>query len=189
MKKDILHHTVSGFKNNDQTILARVYKLVYPKVRAHIVNNNGSEAEAKDIFQEAFIACWKNIKDNKVMEDSNVEAYLFAIARNKWIDYLRSANFKKTISIGSLNKSFQDHGAEVMHDESEMHRNSMLEALRRLNENCRRILNLYYFERLSMKQIATQLDIDPASARNKKYRCMEQLRSLTLKSYNNEQDF
>ena len=65
----------------------------------------------------------------------------------------------------------------------------MLKAFKQLNENCRKILTLYYYERFSMKQISTRLGIGSASARNQKYRCMEQLRSLTLKPLKNEQHF
>ena len=59
--------TVNGFRKNDSETMRATYQEVYPKVRAHILKNNGSEDQAKDIFQEAFVACWRNIKDGKFM--------------------------------------------------------------------------------------------------------------------------
>ncbi len=179
---------IKSFKRNDETVLKNLYLKVYPKVKLYILKNKGSEEQAKDIFQESFIACWKNIKDDKVGHHENIEAYLFTINKNKWIDYLRSANFKKTVSIDSINPLFEDE-VDVIYDEKEIQGKSMLQAFIQLNENCRKILNLYYYERFSMKEISVKLGIDSASARNKKYRCMEQLRSLTLKKQKNEQHF
>lgn len=179
---------IFGFKRNDEMVLKHFYLKVYPKVKLYVIKNKGNEEQAKDIFQESFIACWKNIKENKVASHENIEAYLFTISKNKWIDYLRSISFKKTVSIHGINKPLYEHETEMNHEESEILRKNMLEALLQLNENCRRILNLYYYERHSMKEISTKLGIDSASARNKKYRCMEQLRSLALKLKYNEQD-
>jgi len=179
---------IISFKRNDEAVLKNIYLKVYPKVKLYILKNKGSEELAKDIYQEAFIACWKNIKDDKIEHHENMEAYLFTISKNKWIDYLRSANFKKTVSIDSINPLFDDEADEI-YDETETQGKCMLQAFRQLNENCRRILNLYYYERLSMKEISVKLGIDSASARNKKYRCMEQLRSFTLKLQKDEQDF
>ena len=88
---------ILGFRKNDTAVLEAVYTRVFPKTKVHILKNNGNEEQAKDIFQEAFIACWKNIKANKLSKNGNVEAYLYTIAKNKWTDYLRSSDYKKTV--------------------------------------------------------------------------------------------
>jgi RNA polymerase sigma factor (sigma-70 family) len=177
---------IQGFRLNDENVLKRFYQKVYPKAKLFVLQNSGNEEQAKDIFQESFIACWRNIKDDKVEHHENIEAYLFKITKNKWIDHLRSAKFRNTVSINGLNEFAQNFESETDHDELESQRNMIQEALQQIDENCRTILNLYYFKRLSMKEISKHFGIDPASARNKKYRCMENLRSLTLKTQNNE---
>jgi len=171
---------IAGFKNNNAAILKQVYLNVYPKVSAYVHKNNGSEDQAKDIYQEAFVSCWKNVKEDRLSSTANIEAYLFTIAKNKWVDYLRSTTYKRNkgnIAATDL-KTVTD---DVPNDEShEANLNAMNTALKRLGASCKTLLRLFYFERRSMDQIAVELKMTAASARNQKYRCMQKLRTLSL---------
>ena len=51
-----------------------------------------------------------------------------------------------------------------------------------LGEACQELLVKFYFEKQSMTEIAESLNLDAASTRNKKYRCMERLRKKALNS-------
>ena len=54
-------------------------------------------------------------------------------------------------------------------------------AFKQLGASCQLVLTRFYFEKKSMKAIAEELQIDAASARNKKYRCMQKLKELVQK--------
>lgn len=182
--------TIDGILRNNDQVLWSLYKEVYPKVRRYISKNNGAEEQAKDIFQDAFIATWKNIKQGKLNDKRalNVEAYLFTIAKNKWLDYLRSSTYKKTVKseklIELVSLSAEDEN-EAKSLESQLSMDAMQQAFKKLGENCKIVLKLFYFERKSMDEISIELKIASASARNQKYRCMEKLRSMTLDLKNN----
>ena len=176
---------VTAFKNNDQKVMQEVYQNIFPKFRSHVFKNNGDEAQAKDVFQEAFIACWRNVKNDKLKENSNLEAYLFTIAKNKWTDYLRSAHFKKTVSdngVIAMSPESEDPSDE---NEEESKLNALHGAMKQLGISCKKILTQFYFERKSMDEIAKDLQLGSASVRNKKYRCMEKLKALALETKNN----
>jgi RNA polymerase sigma factor (sigma-70 family) len=175
IKKD----TLEAFKSNDQQVMRSVYQGVFPKFKVHVLKNNGGEEQAKDVFQEAFVACWRNIKAGKLERDSNIEGYLFTIAKNKWIDYLRSASYKKSSSAVELNQLEGDSEESEDHQEQESRYQLVQEALAQIQENCQKIIRLFYFERRSMDEISTAMKLAPASARNQKYRCMEKLRTLS----------
>ena len=168
---------VTAFKKNDRQAMQEVYEHTFPKFRSHVFRNSGNEAEAKDVFQDAFVACWRNIKDDKFDGAGSVEAYLYTIARNKWTDHLRSARFRKTVGAEGLSKVVQEAGDDSG-GELDDKRETMLKALDQLGDACQQLLGLFYYERKTMKQVAKDLGIAAASARNKKYRCMERLRSL-----------
>lgn len=181
---------VAGVKDNDQKVLQCLYGLVFPKVSSFVLKNNGDEAQAKDIFQEAFVSTWKNIKGGRLNGDENVnlEGYLFRIAKNKWMDHLRSSNYKKTISANSTLRqtSFQEEDTTESDEREELKKkNALMAALNRLGNECKTVLQLFYFERKSMDTISKELNITSSSARNKKYRCMEKLRTLSLEIKNN----
>ena len=164
----------AAFKNNDQKVMQLVYQNMFPKFQRHVLHNSGNEAQAKDVFQEAFISCWRTIKEEKLAANSNVEAYLFSIAKNKWIDYLRSSDFRKTVKTEDF-----PHLAKVP-DESdeqdlafEQQRSILQLAIEKLGNQCKTLLLYFYFERKSMEEISKAMDITSASARNQKYRCMK----------------
>ncbi|MCK0132639.1 sigma-70 family RNA polymerase sigma factor [Flavobacteriaceae bacterium F08102] len=175
---------VNAFKNNDQKVMQEVYQSIFLKFRSYVYKNNGDEAQAKDVFQDSFISCWRNVKNNKLRENSNLEAYLFTISKNKWTDYLRSTYFKKTISDdGVIEMRFDNE--DRSDEEQEKKLKVLREALEQLGMACEKLLIQFYFERKSMDEISKDLQLSSASVRNKKYRCMEKLRALALKTKNN----
>ncbi len=172
---------IKGFKQNDSSILRTIYSNTYPKVRSHILKNNGDEDQAKDIFQEAFVVCWRNIKDSKFSNTGSVEGYLYTIAKNKWTDYLRSATYKKTVVKSKLTNLQIVADNDLADEDVEQENMAVLkQALSKLGEQCKTLLKQFYYERKSMNEISEMLNITPASARNQKYRCMEKLKALSL---------
>jgi RNA polymerase sigma factor (sigma-70 family) len=172
---------IDGFRSNNEKILKEVYRGVFPKVRTHILKNSGDEAKAKDIFQEAFVACWQNVKENKLDGNGNLEGYLFTIAKNKWTDYLRSSGFRKTVRQDVISMAPHQEMEDNTKTEEDRELEIMKAALAQLGKGCKNLLTSFYFERKNMEEIAQDLGIGAASARNKKYRCMEHLRTLALK--------
>ncbi len=178
---------VQGVLQNNDGILKSLYKEIYPKVRVHVLQNNGNAAQAKDIFQEAFVAFWKNIKEGKFkeQESSSVKGYLLTIAKNKWTDYLRSSAYKKTVTDNGSITMHQANEETAVDEDEEKKRNALKIAIQKLDFGCRELLSQFYFERKSMNEIASELKMGSASVRNKKYRCMEKLRKLALEIKNN----
>lgn len=176
---------VTAFKNNEQKVMQEVYQNMFPKFRNYVFNNHGNEAQAKDVFQESFISCWRNIKKDKLKENSDLEAYLFTIAKNKWTDYLRSAHFKKTVSDEGLIAMRSNNEEQWDEKEEESKLNALHEALKQIGASCKKLLTQFYFERKAMEEIAKDLQLTSASVRNKKYRCMEKLRALAMETKNN----
>src|SRR5690349_2029 len=89
--KDIQGDDISRIKAHDEQALKKLYTDNYPRVEHYILNNSGSVEDAKDLYQEAFIATWRNIMLGKftAVHEGSENAYLFQIAKNKWLDVLR----------------------------------------------------------------------------------------------------
>ena len=145
-----------------------------------ILQNSGSTDNAKDIFQESFLVMWSNVKSGKFLP-ANIEAiggYLFKVAKNKWIDQLRSMKRKKTVSMTEYANLETDQDLEEVDSEKI---SSAMQAFNQLDAGCKNLLKSFYFEKCSLQEIASQFEIDTASARTKKYRCMQKIRSIVLK--------
>ena len=55
--------------------------------------------------------------------------------------------------------------------------------LNKLGESCRKILELFYYENLSMKEIVSHLHYENEQVvRNKKYKCLQQLTDMIRKN-------
>ena len=90
-----------GLKESDDKVLQYIYVSNYPKVEQYIVDNSGTADDARDIYQDAFLAAWRNVQLDKFrpQNDTAIAGYIFQIARNKWLDQLRSVKNKKTTSL------------------------------------------------------------------------------------------
>ncbi len=177
---------VEAIKNNDQSVLKSLYIKNYNKVEYLILNNNGSVAQAKDVFQESYITVWKNVKNNSFIPKNKtaIHGYLYTIAKNKWMDYLRSSEYKKKVSLHTmehLNNKDVNLIKPQKESDFEQKLSIAMKAFKDLGSPCKNLLTKFYFEKKSMIEIAKELSLDAASTRNKKYRCMQKLRELALK--------
>ncbi len=171
--------TVALIKKNDNATIKKLYKSNFNKVKDFVLKNSGSLAEAQDIYQEAFVAMWKNIKEDKFQpeNETSLNGYLFQIAKYKWLDHLRSATYKNTTLINREIEYFETPSEEEELKNSRI--KNILLAIDKMGENCQELLKLFYFERKSYKKIAKLKQLDEAYARTAKYRCLEQLRKMT----------
>lgn len=170
---------LDGLRRNDALVVQELYDLHFPSVRQFVLQNSGSVSDAQDMFQEAMTVLWLNAREGRVTasEDNDLGGYLFRVARNKWLDQVRSAahrNNQQAMDSERLAGSLADpHDGEV---------EDRLAGLRaiytRLDERCRRVLDRFYYDRQDLGTIATELGVDEASIRTIKYRCMMKLRGM-----------
>lgn len=185
---ELQHKMVDLIKKQDQTTLKKLYTKNYKKVQHYILKNSGSVQQAKDIYQDAFITMWRNVSQNKFepQNDSALSGYLYQIAKNKWLDYLRSSAYKKTTSFTGDYKA-ESNDATDADDQTEKQLVAIKTALKHMGSRCQELLRLFYYEKKSLRSIASQLGLEENSARNAKYRCMEKLRTLALnKNYESQ---
>lgn len=176
---------IDAIKDNNSVVLKQLYTTNYHKIEALVLKNNGTKDHAKDVYQEAFIIVWNNVKsDNFVPQNETaLQGYLYQVAKNKWMDVLRSSRFKKTKFINH-ELSVLDKGIEQQDDEEqELFKQKLqqtMDAFKNLGNPCKQLLTAFYFEKATLRDIANKLEIEENTARTKKYRCMEKLRELIL---------
>lgn len=109
-----------------------------------------------------------------------MEAYLFTAAKNKWIDYIRLTSTNGTISLNDTFIQLEDEQSlqDTNQEEMEHKLNITLSAFENLGEDCKTLLTQFYYNKVSLRVIAENLNIEEASAKNKKYRCIQKLKEL-----------
>jgi RNA polymerase sigma factor (sigma-70 family) len=175
---------LDAFLYNKEVLLKDFYISEYPKTKYYILKNGGTIDNAKDVFQEAFFACWKKMSTghSSFKNEAEIEAYLFTTAKNKWIDQIRVTGRKKTISLDEkLHLLPADETTPIAEFyEKEERLTITLSAFESLGQACKDLLKQFYFHKMSLKSIAESLEMEEASAKNKKYRCIQKLKELAL---------
>lgn len=169
---------IAAIKADDHLVLKALYQDNYPGVEKFVLANNGSADEARDVFQEAFLACWRNIQmDRFVPESGNaLSGYLYRIARNKWMDHLRSGRYLKTVPL--VEEQVEQAEEEEVEPQQAAYLKAVRENFTRLGQNCQDVLTRFYFKKESMSEIAQAYDWTDATARNTKYRCLQKLKEF-----------
>src|SRR3989344_9125014 len=111
----------------------------------------GNREEAEDITQETFLKMWRNLKKYRLGD--NFKTWLFTIARNTAIDYMRKkrnfafSDFENDEGENALTESLTD--LEPLPDEifaRAEEKNSLKNALNKLSPPHRETLLLHYNE-------------------------------------------
>ena len=164
-KLDHQSQLIVAIKTNDSVALKALYISNYPKIESLVLSNSGTKEDAKDVYQDAFIAVWKNIKNKTFIpiNESAIQGYLYTIAKNKWMDIVKSSRFKKTKSAFNnqllINKS--DDLNDLNEEESENKKlNLAMDAFKNLGQPCKQLLTTFYFEKKSLRDIASELNIE-----------------------------
>tara|TARA_R110002049_G_scaffold97098_3_gene236951 strand:- start:4396 stop:4968 length:573 start_codon:yes stop_codon:yes gene_type:complete len=171
---------IDAIKNNDSVALKALYISNYPKIESLVLSNSGTKEDAKDIYQDAFIVVWNNVKDKSfiALNDSAIQGYLYTIAKNKWMDIIKSSRFKKTKS--TFNElAFINISDDINDEDASIEKlKTTTNAFKNLGQPCKQLLTSFYYKKKDLREIACELNIEESTVRNKKYRCMEKLRAM-----------
>lgn len=134
------------------------------------------QTEAMDLYQEAILILWENVKSGRLVELWVQPAtYLIQVMRNLWLKQQRQL----TRPLLTAPPEIDDE------DHADLIRQKVRRALSKIDEKCRGLLTFRYFDKLSYESIVTLTDYTSADAiRNVIVRCRKKLRN----SYKKEPD-
>lgn len=163
----------------DGKALQALYKLNYAPISYFIVSNNGTEQEAKDIFQEAIIIFFERLKEPTFKLTCSSKTFIYSICRRLWLKRLseKERHHRKVYD-------FQEYVTEDSADIEEIEQKEavyqcMERALETLGEPCKTILLDFYVHKLSMQDITERFGYTNAdNTKNQKYKCLQRLKKL-----------
>jgi len=162
-------------KSGNEKALEFLYRKNYRMVVKLIMKNSGTEDEAKDIFQDSLIVFWEKVKGNKLVLTSKISTYLYSVSQNLW---------RKELDRKARNSGEMVENSTHIDWEKKERVEIIQKCLKSLGEICRRILMLYYFDKLSMIDLAKEMGFANAdTAKTKKYKCKNELDKLIKSNY------
>ena len=156
--------------------ILQLYKDHAEITRSFIKGKGGTDQDADDIFQETVVSFIDSVQKSKFRQESGIRTFLISISKNLWYNEIR----RRQRAINRERLFEADHNQEDP-DVSEIIQDRELkkqlnQLLLDLGDSCRKVLELFYYENLTMKEIVSHLHYENEQVvRNKKYKCLQQL--------------
>jgi len=175
-------------KTNDQLITETYNKYKKPFLGFAKKNYGLSGDIMEDIYQETMLAFHQNVlKGNVNNLRVPLQTYLFAIGKNKIGDYFRQTKNEVYVEKFSDIFSSEDERFDYFYkrEESTADRRNLIvyNAVSQMENPCKKLLLLFYWDKKSMKEIAEQMNYhSPDVAKTQNQRCKKKIESyLSLK--------
>jgi len=155
--------------------VAEIHRLVvehYARVYGYAYRLSGSVADAEDLTQQTFLTAQQ--KRHQVREPDKVGRWLLAIVRSC---YLKSRRRRRPVPAISLELDV-DQIPEQMAAESSVDPERLQAAIDQLADEFKLVLAMFYFQELSYKEIAAELEIPIGTVMSRLARAKGRLRQI-----------
>ena len=165
-------------------VLVRHYDQSVLRLALHLT---GSESDAQDVYQEAFLKAYKNLGSFRF--ECSFYTWIYRIVTNLCLDHLRKRNVRKedspvvTDSSGeefSVLEQFSDARAGANPERDLMRRElgrKIGAALARLTPRERMVFELKHYHGLKLRTVGEMLSTTEETAKNTLFRATQKLRS------------
>ena len=171
--------------NNEKAAIEAVYKENFSLIQHFVVSNNGSEDDARDVFQEAMMVLYEKSKTPDFELTCQIKTYLYSVSRRLWLKKLQQSrriesqveNFDRVVPV---EEDLEEH--EKLNQQYLI----MRTAMGKIGEPCKSLIEAFYVHRKNMHEIAGYFGYTNAdNAKNQKYKCLVRLKKLFFAQYKN----
>lgn len=160
-----------------------LYKRHYGLLENYVLQNSGNSEDAADVIQEVMLVFVQIITQGKFRGESTIKSLLYNICKNLWISELRR---RKSTFVRHEKYEIESEKTELDISESIARTENLkyiMKVFNQLGEKCKKVLQLFYYEELTMKEVREKLNYSSEQVlRNKKYKCLKSLIQKTQSS-------
>ncbi len=171
---------LKAFIKADSKAVQYIYKNYLPVVSKYICSNGGTHDDARDVFQEALMALYKQAQGSNFALTASLKTYIYSICRYQWLKVLR-----KNKKVESLLEGFDLQDVEsniIVHLEKAERFLILHHHIAKFKGNNRKILELH-FQKHSTDEIAEKLGLSRLYVKKKKFECKKQLIEAIQKDF------
>ncbi len=169
-------------------LMANYYNFIYYSMLKMTPNN----FDAEDLTIEAFTKAFKNLEN--YTPEYAFSSWLYKIATNNAIDFLRSKNKASSVNAPSVKKNITGESDKTMADKHEnpeeliIHKEKSAfihEVVNQMKPHYASLITLRYFHDYSYEEIAQELNIPLGTVKVRLYRAKELLFNMLKNSEDN----
>jgi RNA polymerase sigma factor (sigma-70 family) len=172
--QNIHQDIVEWCRKGDTKAQFELYKLYYKPMYNICLRMVGTQVEAEDVMQEAFLNAFTKIDTYQGVVSFG--AWLKRIVINRALDHLK----KRKVKFEELNEKIPDEEPETL-EISEIQMEKLKNAIQQLPDGYRVVLSLYLLEGYDHEEIAQILGITNVSSRSQYMRAKLKLREMLHK--------
>lgn len=174
---------LEGISMSNNDVLNYIYKTFFPSICNFIENNNGSEEDARDLFQEAIIVIYRKMKKEPLVLTCNFKTYIYSICRLLWLKQLEKRKNSNEINSEGIIENRLDEVSPT-YDRTEKYR-LYQKHFQQLGPDCKKILQMA-LDKVSLKEIAEIMGFKSEKyAKKRRYQCKQML----IESIKNDNEF
>lgn len=145
-------------------------------------SNDCDRPLAEDLMMDAMLNLISAAREGRLAEIRDVRNYLFATCKNLFLKHRKKAK-NSFIHQDNVERYYYEflhqYPKALIEMDEDIRWPRVQKAIELLGEKCRKILQMFYFEKVSMKRIASRLGFSGEKvAKTSKSRCMSQLKKL-----------
>lgn len=178
---------LEGLALNDRQAIEAIYRDNYTMVQSFVLNNSGNTEEARDIFQETMVVLFEKAVSGSFELHCQLKTYIYSVSRRLWLKRLQQLK-RYGFSAYNLEETIPVEGDLESHEKLNTDFILMENAMNKIGEPCKSLLDAYYLQKKNMQQIATSFGYTNAdNAKTQKYKCLVRLKKLFFAQYKNGQ--
>jgi RNA polymerase sigma factor (sigma-70 family) len=176
---------IEGLAKQNSAAINTIYKENYGIIQAYIIKNNGSEDDAKDVFQEAMVVLYEKSKNEHFTLTSKISSFLYAISRHIWLKKLQKLGKNPTKNLEPYEAILEEEDELEKIEEKEQILQRLEQSVLKLGEPCSSLIKAFYLEKQNMQNIAERFGYTNAeNAKTQKYKCFMRLKKIFFDNAN-----
>jgi RNA polymerase sigma factor (sigma-70 family) len=154
-----------------------LYQQVFSSFIRWVCQNNGSEMDGEDAFQKGLTNFLLNLESGKYeyREHVKITTVLFDYCKKVWLNELSSS---RVTTRSAMSASYE--AADDVDFQADLERKETISlvkaAMNLLKPDCQKVVEWFYIDDLSLKEIAQKLNLKESSVKQKRFDCMEKLK-------------
>ncbi len=179
LKKRMRDNLIAIGKNRDQSAFADFYDHFSGRIKSFLMGKGMDDAIADELAQEIMLIVWRRAESYNP-EKAAASTWLFTIARNRRIDYLRG---NSRVEVELDDEMLEVDSTEPTQEEQvNLSQQSMVleQAMSKLPQEQRQVLHLSYYRGQSHGAIAEWLDLPIGTVKSRIRLAMQSIRSDVL---------
>ena len=176
MNKNDIAELAAKAKQGDKTAFEKLYKEFYPKVYYFARQNVGSPDAAEDITAETFCAAMERI--GSLRSEESFVGWLYCIAYRKCADYIKTAELdrkqiEQASQLAALSEPLILPDDYAVNEQTKQQLQTMIDSL---PSDMRSAMILYYYDNLSVAEVARVIGTNENNANQKLHRARQKIK-------------